>query len=168
MAAESQLTRGRALALGALCLACAIGPILGAEGVGSFHLSRGVPRWMGAAAGVAFLLAAVLLLADAAAGGTNPDGSLPANAPPFVRFVQSVAGLGIVVTMGAMATWIAFGRGERHFSSTISLPFVAYRSEGGDLSGRIAFGVGAVLIWALAITGTVAALKKHLARIREA
>jgi hypothetical protein len=140
--------------------------VLGAIGLGPFHLSPGVPIWMGLAAGLMFILAAVLLFADAAAGGTEVDGSLPASASPFVRFIQSAAGLGIVVVMGSMATWIAFGRGERHFSETVVLPFTAYGSRGGELPGRIAFGVAALLIWAIAIAGTMAALKKHLARLR--
>jgi hypothetical protein len=121
---------------------------------------------MGLAAGLAFILAAVLLFADAAAGGTNADGSLSASASPLVRFVQSASGLGIVLVMGAMATWIAFGRGERHFSETVVLPFTAYGSGGGELPGRIAFGIAALLIWVIAIAGTIAALKKHLTRLR--
>jgi hypothetical protein len=166
MAAETQLTRGRALGLGLVCAVCGVPAIVGAFGLGPFHRSPGVPVWMGIAAGSTFLLAAVLLFADAAAGGTNLDGSLPATTPTVLRTVQSAAGLGIVVVMGAMTTWIAFGRGERHFSETIALPFVAYRSANAELPGRIAFGVGAVLIWTMAIVGTVAALKKHLARLR--
>jgi len=121
---------------------------------------------MGVAAGSAFLLAAVLLFADAAAGGTNPDGTLLADASPIARFIQSAAGLGIVLVMGSMATWIAFGRGARHFSMTITLPFMTYRPANPDLPGRIAFGFGAILIWAIVIFGTVAAIKKHLARLR--
>jgi hypothetical protein len=166
MTAETQLTRKSALGIGVVCLACGVGPVLGSVGVGSFHRSPGVPVWMGIAAGSTFLLAAVLLFADAAAGGTNPDGSLPATASPFVRFIQSAAGLGIVVVMAAMATWIAFGRGERHFSETIVLPFTAYRSASAELPGRIAFGLAALLIWAIVIIGIVIALKRHLARLR--
>ena len=149
MAAETQLTRRRAITIAILCLACGVGPVLGAIGVGPFHLSPGVPPWMGAAA-----------------GGTNADGSLPPNTPSPIRFIQTASGLGIVVVMGAMATWIAFGRGERHFSQTVVLPFTAYHAGSGELSGRIAFGIAALLIWAIVVTGTVAALKKHLARLR--
>ena len=165
MAAKTQLTRKSALALGLVCVACGLPPVIGSLGIGPFHRSPGVPIWMGVAAGSTFLLAAVLLFADAAAGGTNPDGSLPAKTPPILRAVQSAAGLGIVVVMGAMATWIAFGRGERHFSETIVLPFSVYRSSNGELPGRIAFGFAALLIWAIAMIGTVAALKRHLARL---
>jgi hypothetical protein len=166
MPAETQLTRRRALVIGTVCLACGVGPMLGAIGVGPFHLSPGVPAWMGAAAAMTFLFASILLFADAAAGGTNADGSLPATAPGLVRFIQTASGLGIVVMMASMATWIAFGRGERHFSETVVLPFTAYGSGGGELTGRIAFGIAALLIWVIVIAGTIAALKKHLTRLR--
>ncbi len=123
---------------------------------------------MGVAAGSVFLLASTLLFVDAAAGGANADGTLPAAASPALRILQTAAGTGIVTLMGVMATWIAFGRGERHFSETVVLPFAAYGSRGGDLTGRIAFGIAALLIWVIVIAGTVAALKKHLARLRSA
>jgi hypothetical protein len=168
MTATTQLTRRSAVLLGLLCVVCGVPPVLISLGVIPGHLDPGVPAWMGVAAGSAFLFAAVLLFADAVAGETNPDGSLPATAPAFVRFVQNAAGLGIVGLMGAMATWIAFGKGERHFSATVSLPFIAYHPQHPDLPGRIAFGIGAVLIWIVVIAGTVAALKKHLARLRSA
>jgi hypothetical protein len=121
---------------------------------------------MGVAAGSVFLLASALLFVDAAAGGTNADGTLPANAPPVLRVLQSAAGLSIVTLMAVMATWIAFGRGERHFSTTISLPFLVYQPKHSDLTGRVAFGIAALLIWVIVIAGTVAALKKHLTRLR--
>ena len=168
MAAQTQLTRRKALALGLLCTLCGGPPLFGSFGVGPFHRSPGVPLWMGVAAASTFLLAAVLLFADAAAGGTNPDGSLPARTPPVLRAIQNAAGLGIVVVMGAMATWIAFGRGERHFSTTIALPFIAYRSVSAGLPNRIAFGFAALLVWTIVIAAIVAALKKHLARLRAA
>jgi hypothetical protein len=166
MAAETQLTRRKAIAIGILCLACGVPPVLGALGVIPMRLAPGVPAWMGVVAGTVFLLAAALLFSDAAAGGTNADGTLPANARPSLRVLQSVTGLSIVALMGVMATWIAFGRGPRHFSTTISLPFIVYQPKNSDLAGRVGFGIAALLIWAIAIGGTVAALKKHLARLR--
>ena len=168
MPAESQLTRRSAFWMGVLFFGCGVPPVLGALRVLPVHPSPGVPTWMGVAAGAAFLLAGVLLFADSAAGGTNPDGSMPAAAPAYLRHIQTVAGMAIVLLMAVMLTWIAFGRGERHFSSTITLPFLAYRPRNSELPGRIAFGIGASLIWLVLILGTVAALKKHLARLRSA
>lgn len=108
------------------------------------------------AAGGVFLLGGVLLFADGAAGSTNSDGSIPANAPAYLRHVQTMVGATIVFLMALMFTWIAFGKGERHFSTTAALPFLAYRSRSAELPGRIAFGIGASLIWAVTIVGIVA------------
>lgn len=154
--------------MGLLAIACGLPCILGAVGVIPVHMDPGVPIWMGVAAGSLFVLAGLLLFTDAAAGGTDSDGMLPVTAPPALRFAQSALGLFIVVLMGAMITWIAFGRGERHFSITVSLPFLAYHPKNSELPGRIAFGIGAVLIWIVVIAGTVSALRRHLARLRAA
>jgi len=166
MAAETKLTRRKAIAIGILCLGGGVPPVLGSFGLIPLRLDPGVPPWMGVAAGSVFLLASMLLFVDAAAGGTNADGTLPANAPPMLRVLQSAAGLSIVTVMAIMATWIAFGRGPRHFSTTISLPFLVYQPKNSDLAGRVGFGIAALLIWVIVIAGTVAALKKHLARLR--
>ena len=168
MPAQGQLTRRKALAFGALCAVCGLISVLGALGVIQLNRPPDVPAWMGVAAGSAFLLAAVLLFADAAAGGADADGSMPASAPAYLRHIQTMTGAAIVLVMALMVTWIAFGRGERHFSTTIALPFLFYRSANSDLSGRIAFGIAAVLIWLVMILGTIAALKRHIARLRSA
>ncbi len=168
MAAETQLTRRKAIVMGILCLGCGVPPVLGSLGLIPMRLEPGVPPWMGVAAGSVFLLASALLFVDAAAGGANADGTLPANAAPALRVLQSAVGLSIVTLMAVMVTWIAFGRGPRHFSMTISLPFLAYQPKNTELPGRVAFGIAALLVWAIAAVGTVAALKKHLMRLRSA
>jgi hypothetical protein len=43
-----------------------------------------------------------------------------------------------------------------------------YHPRNSDLSGRIAFGFAAILIWIVVIAGTVTVLKRHLARLRSA
>jgi hypothetical protein len=48
--------------------------------------------------------------------------------------------------MTAVAGWVAFGRGPRHFTSTLTLPFLPLRWQGGELSGRIAFGASTVFL----------------------
>ncbi len=168
MPADNQLTRGRAITLGIVCIACGVPPVLGSLRVIPLTPDAGVPVWVGVAAGSVFLLAAVLLFVDAAAGGTSSDGSLPETAPPILRSIQSLTGMAIAVVLGAVASWIAFGKGERHFSSTISLPFIAYHSRSSDLPGRIAFGIGAVIVWIVVIGASAVAIKKHLARLRTA
>lgn len=57
---------------------------------------------------------------------------------------QYLLGLGIISSLAAIATWIAFGPGPRAF--TVTLPFVG-RGPGDETVGRAVFGFGAVLMW---------------------
>jgi hypothetical protein len=61
--------------------------------------------------------------------------------------IQYFLGLGTVGSLTAVFTWIAFGPGERHFSTTIVLPFTVHRGTSGDTSGRTLFGIAAVAFW---------------------
>lgn len=163
---RSRLAPRTALVLGLVCLACGTPPILGALGLFPFSPAPGVPIWIAIAAAMVFVLAGAMLMVDAAAGGTDDDGSLPASAPPFLRHLQSLIVLSIIVVMGTIGTWIAIGPGERHFSTTISAPFFTYQPKSSDLPGRIAFGIGAALIWIVVIVAIVTAIRKHIARLR--
>jgi hypothetical protein len=80
----------------------------------------------------------------ALAGGVGPDGDLPAGTPRWIRVTQYLLGLGIISSLAAIATWIAFGPGPRAF--TVTLPFVG-RGPGDETVGRAVFGFGAVLMW---------------------
>ncbi len=169
MAAITQLTRRKATAIGILCLGCGVPPMLGALGLIPLRLAPDVPPWMGVAAGSMFLLASMLLFVDAAAGGANADGTLPANASPALRVLQTAAGTGIVTLMGVNGDLdrvrqgtAAFQRRQFHSHS----PSTTRRTA--TSLGRVGFGIAALLIWAIVIAGTVAALKKHLARLRSA
>ena len=51
--------------------------------------------------------------------------------------------------------WIAFGPGPRRFSTTLSIPFFSRNSTTTGLSGRIAFGVGALLLDAILVAGVI-------------
>jgi hypothetical protein len=52
-------------------------------------------------------------------------------------------GLAIFVCMAAIASWVAFGPGERTFTASGSF------GDGsvGETTGRVMFGVGAVVMW---------------------
>ena len=159
------LTPRAAVLLGLLCIVVAAMPILAGLHVIPVKPTAGTPGWVGVGVGLMFLFAGVTLLADAAAGGTGPNGELPPNAPPAFHAVQSILGLGIVVAMAAVFSWIAFGPGERHFSTTISIPFVAWRPS-GDTMGRWAFGIVAVLIWTVITFAIVVSMRRLVIRMR--
>jgi hypothetical protein len=89
---------------------------------------------------------------------------LPAGTPRALRAVQNVCGFGIVVLFAMIASWIAFGKGERHFTTTLSLPFLWTRHAGGDASGRWAFGAVAVLLWTVVLAVCARAFRRLLPR----
>ena len=99
------------------------------------------PIWMGFAAGLAFFLGGVTILVQIA-GGANQQGELPANAPFWMKAAQHVSVIVIALSFAAMATPIAFGPGDRKFGG--SIPLVG---STGEMIGRTAFGIGAVITW---------------------
>jgi hypothetical protein len=108
------------------------------------------PLWVVAAAGACFVLAGMALLAPR----------------DRVRLRGFAAGL-VVTALAAVCDWIAFGPGERRFGQSISFAGAALRSSGGQISGRIAFGVGAVLLDAFALWAWYRWLKGDAAGPRE-
>jgi len=140
----------QAIAFGLLC--AAVGVVIILAGVGVLPLApapdvQGSP-WVVVCAGLMFVFAgAALIVGFAVAGGTGPDGDLPTGTPFGVRLIQYLLGLGTVGSLTAIFTWVAFGPGERHFSSTVVLPFMARGVASGETSGRVVFGIAAVLIW---------------------
>ena len=61
----------------------------------------------------------------------------------WLRLVQYLIAVAIFCCFGAIASWIAFGPGERQFSGTV----VTGNTTIDAAIGRTAFGVGAVIIW---------------------
>ena len=163
---QSQLTPRGAILLGLACVVMSAMPILGGLGVIDLKLTPGTPPWVGVGAGVVFLLAGITLVVDGASGTIGSDGQWAKDAPAWVHVFQSLMGLGIVGMMGAIASWIAFGPGERHFSTTISLPFAWWHSSSGETSGRWAFGIAAVLIWCIIAGVIVVSLRRLIVRAR--
>jgi hypothetical protein len=100
------------------------------------------PSWLVLCVGLAFLLAGVALLIQTL-GHANTAGELPAEAQRWLRAVQYLIGFRIFCCFGAIASWIAFGPGERHFSGTIMVGGAAINAA----IGRTAFGVATMIIW---------------------
>jgi hypothetical protein len=89
--------------------------------------SPGVPQWVAYAACAAFLLAGVVLSAQAFG---------------FASVAKWVAPL-IVVALGGIVTWIGFAPGERECASS----FTFFGLGGGVSSCKPAFAIAAILIW---------------------
>jgi hypothetical protein len=105
------------------------------------------PDWIGILIGLAFLFAGIVAMMRSFAG-IDAEGNLVATAPATVKFLNSGLGLLIAVSLAAIFTWVAVGSGERHF--TISAGGLAGPAgPGGEVPGRIMFGLGAILGWVL-------------------
>jgi hypothetical protein len=156
-----QLTPRSAVLFGLMFMAAGVLPILAALGMLATPLTRGTPAWVGVCAGLLFILGgAAIINGYAIAGGAGPDGDLPPGTTFGVRLVQYVLGLGICGLFTAIAGWIAFGKGERHFSTTLNLPFLTQHGIGNEWMGRVVFGLGAILVAAFTVVLSVVSVRR--------
>lgn len=115
------------------------------------------PQWMLLCVGLAFFFAGVAITIQTFGHANAATGELPAAAPHWMRVVQHLFAFIIVACLGAIATWVAFGPGERHFSGS----FLFFDPATNAIIGRTAFGIGAVITW-LCAAGVVAASVRKL------
>ena len=128
--------------------------------VGPTHPKPGAaPAWIGVVCGLMFFLGGSAVLVQTLFGGKDPSTGNPVSgAPPWLTLAYKMVALTIVLGLGVIATWVAFGPGERTFTG--SGAFL------GEKAGRIAFGIGAVLIWSVVATMAAAKLNQLFHRIR--
>lgn len=107
------------------------------------------PYWIVGACGIVFVFGGLILLARHYS---------------WARGVQTVLGPAIFILLATVLNWIAFGPGERQFSGTISLPFSAYSSRASELTGRIVFGIFAVILDVLIVYILIMALRRIMRR----
>jgi len=113
------------------------------------------PNWIALAVGLVFFAAGLAVLVRGFLGLPDSQPNLPADAPAAAVAVQWLASLTIIVGLASIGSWIAFAPGERAF--TIFLPV---RGSLGESIGRIAFGIGAVITWAMAAAVAVKGVKQ--------
>jgi hypothetical protein len=156
-ASDRAMTPRGAIAFGALF--ALVGAAIVAASLWAPDEKFHAPRWVVGAAGGSFLFFGSWI-AVVYATGYDPgrgDETLP---PPLVQLAFFLPGL----TLFALPFhWIAFGPGERSFSGSLSLPFVAISHRSGETSGRAMFAIGAVLI-DLIIVATCVKLIRRAAR----
>ena len=110
------------------------------------------PLWIVVCAGLAFLLGGVAVVIQYF-GRANPQGELPADAPAWMKVVQPLIGIAIATSLAMVGTWIAFGPGERLFSSNVP-------GGAGAMAGRAAFGLGAIICWLFVLALVMRATKQ--------
>jgi hypothetical protein len=145
--------------MGLLFIAFACLPIAAALGV----LGRrpdDAPPWVLVATGLVFALAGcAIIVGYAVAPAVGPDGQLDPSTPFGVQVLQFLLGIGFVISLVSVFAWVAFGGGPRNFTSSVSLPIGTRVSHGDERSGRIAFGVAAILGGLMAVATIVWGVK---------
>lgn len=169
MGPSQQLSPRGAVIMGLLFIACGAFPILIGLGVITpSNVGRDpAPAWVIVATGLAFVSAGLAMILDyAVAGGVGADGDLKPGTPLVIRAANLLLGMMIVGLMLAIFGWIAFAPGPRHFSTSVSLPFISQRWQSNDLTGRIAFGFGTLLFAVLFVGGSIAGVRRLVNAIR--
>ncbi len=110
------------------------------------------PLWVVLLAGLVFVLAGCATLMQTL-GGANDSGELPSGAPQWLRTLQYLAGIVLFASFALIGSWAAVSDQPVRLSHGFSLPAITDNA----ITGRIAFGIGAVMTWlctlAYAVTG---------------
>lgn len=141
---------------GVLSLAGGTAMILASFGVIPFEPRAGeAPLWVLALAGGAFAMAGLVLLVQGAGRASPTTGELPPGSPLWMRLVQSALSLGVMTLLALVGSWVAFGAGERHFST-------AGLVEGhvNEMVGRGVFAFGALIAWLCVALFAVGAVRR--------
>jgi hypothetical protein len=164
---STNLTPRAAIFYGIVFMLCGTYPVLLGLGVFHGHPAPDVQPWVVIASGSMFILAGLAIINGyATAGGLGADGNLPESAPLFRKVTQYVLGLAILGLMFAVFAWISFGPGERHFSSSVSIPGLSRSGHSSERSGRIAFGIATGFMGLFLVLATVTGAKRLWRGIR--
>jgi hypothetical protein len=151
MDGKSTISPRAALAAGLVAAACGVLPILGALEIIPLPLTPGTPVWVGVCAGVLFLLAGAAVINGYAIQGRDTAR----------HAIQNMLGVSICALFAAISGWIAFGPGERQFSTSWDLPFYSDEGRGSELIGRAAFGVGMLMVIAIAMVSLITGFRRR-------
>jgi hypothetical protein len=137
-----------AIASGILAAVMGLFIVLSAIGIIPSRMAAGVERWIGVVAEMAFVCGGFAVVIQTCVRVTPERGSeLTPGTPFWVRTTLHLLSLAIVVSLATIGTLVAFGTGERKFSSTI--PFLPVWLN--EPLGRTVFGFGAMLTWFILI-----------------
>jgi len=97
------------------------------------------PRWVIAAVGLAFALAGGIVMVNGLKSGFGDH--------ILFKWIYNGMLLLFILLFAIPFNWVAFGSGERSFSSSTSIGIGPIsQSSTGETSGRLVFGFGAILI----------------------
>jgi hypothetical protein len=163
---RNTLTPRQAVGFGLLTMAMGFTPLLSRFAAARAHRPDDAPPWVILLVSAVFVLGgAALIVGYGIARDIGPNGEILPNASATVRVIQRLLGFGVAASICGIFAWVGFGKGERHFSSTVSIPFVAWHPNGGgELTGRIVFGSAAVLMAAVLAAVLIAAARRLFTR----
>jgi hypothetical protein len=157
---QDTLTPRSAWGMGLLAVTCGVMPILGGLGVIS-GARASVPFWVPIVAGAMFVLAGVsIIITYGVTGGLDADGGPRPGTPYAVQIIQYLLILAIIGGMGAVASWVAFGPGDRAFGVGIGTGGVGAGGVSHSPIGRIVFGIGAALTGAMFVYAAVSGARR--------
>jgi hypothetical protein len=158
MAESQKITPPGNILAGIFCAALGVFPLLATFDIGPLdHNDINGPAWLGFASGGVFIAAGLAVMLGQSA--------------PLVTGVLSLLAL---AGLAAVANWIAFGVGERACSGGVSIGWLWSGGQLSDLSCRIPFGMGAVIVDGFLFVACVTLLQKalggppRLARLKKA
>ena len=157
-------SRTTTIACGLLTAALGLLPILVAFGVITPDQKPGqenAPAWVIGSAGLIFVFGGVAVIMQGLFGNGDPNGELPKTTPEWLRAIYMLFPLAIIIGLGAVASWVAFGSGDRHCTGSAS--FVGSFAV-GDTFCRTVFGFGATLVWIILIIVVASSARRLFAR----
>jgi len=162
-----QTTNKFHIALGLLTMAIGTMPLLTLMGILPTRppAPGDAPAWVGLAIGLAFFLAGIMVIVRSFAGADDSSSELPSAAPRWLRVFYDLLVMPIPVLLALLFSWVAFGPGERHFSTSVGFGGIGIATPGGsDMLGRVVFGFAAVLAWLFVGFGMLTLARRWLPR----
>lgn len=144
------------IAMGLLFLVVGVVPLLAVMGIlpAGHEPADPAPSWLGWVIGLMFVGAGFYIILSGFTGDNPSDATATGR---LLLGYRDLLAFGIIVGLGALFSWIAFGPGPRHFSVAF-MGFLLPMS--GDIIGRAAFGLGALLAWGMLIHFAVTKLRR--------
>lgn len=119
----------------------AVGGAVVAVALGHLPARMTAPPWVVAAAGSVFIAGGGLVIFEAF---------------PVSTAFKKALHIAFIAALALPFNWTAFGPGEREFTGTTEVNGAARSARASEASGRIAFGIGAVLLDLVVVAYVVA------------